>query len=114
MRRPAAPRSRKLESEADHIGLLLLARTCRYSPAAAPGVLARLAQHSAAQRASGASGPPDLFSTHPSDAARAEAVRQWLPEAEAERAARCPEAVTDFWGRAAAAPPQGWARGAAP
>ncbi len=92
---PPPPRpSRQLESEADHIGLLLLARTCHYPPSAAPAVLDRLARHAAARGGAVA----DFCSTHPSDARRVEDVRRWLPEAESERAARC-AAAAGFWSR---------------
>ncbi|KAJ3366156.1 hypothetical protein GGF32_006605 [Allomyces javanicus] len=70
------PFSRSMESEADHIGLLLAAQAC-YDPAAAVGFWQRMA-------AKGESGPAFL-STHPAHRDRIEQIREWLPEAERRR-----------------------------
>ena len=51
------PYSRKLELEADYIGLMLLAKTCHYNPDAAPAVFETLG------RASG--GHVEILATHP-------------------------------------------------
>jgi len=39
------PYSRKLELEADYIGLMLLAKTCHYDPGAAPAVFATVCMY---------------------------------------------------------------------
>ncbi|KNE56882.1 hypothetical protein, variant [Allomyces macrogynus ATCC 38327] len=70
------PFSRSMESEADHIGLLLAAQAC-YDPAAAVGFWQRMA-------AKGEGGPAFL-STHPAHRDRIEQIREWLPEAERRR-----------------------------
>lgn len=68
------PYSRKHELEADHIGVLLMARA-GYDPSEAPNFWERF---SAAKEG----GPPvEFLSTHPSDARRASALRELLPEA---------------------------------
>jgi predicted Zn-dependent protease len=67
------PHSRKLENEADYIGLRLMAKAC-YEPAAAVELW----------QAMGASGSkiPAILSTHPSDEDRVRNIRSYLPEAE--------------------------------
>ena len=73
------PGSRKQETEADYIGLLMMARSC-YNPEAAVGLWQRM------EKANGAAGaPPQFLSTHPSDHNRIEKIRKWLPEAEQAR-----------------------------
>jgi metalloendopeptidase OMA1, mitochondrial len=67
------PYSRKHESEADAIGLILMARA-GYDPSVAPEFWERFSAGSGAK-------PPELFSTHPSDARRAADLRALLPEA---------------------------------
>lgn len=69
----ALPFSRSQESEADHIGLILMAKA-GYDPEAAIGLWERM---QAAERGS----PPQWLSTHPSPANRIESIRAWLPEA---------------------------------
>lgn len=54
----AMPASRKQESEADYIGLLMMAKSC-YDPAAAVGVWQRMEE---AEK----HGVPEWMSTHPS------------------------------------------------
>jgi predicted Zn-dependent protease len=75
----ALPFSRKQESEADHIGLIYMARA-GYDPRQAVAFWKRM------QRASKGKEPPEFLSDHPSDAHRVERVRSWLPEAEREYA----------------------------
>lgn len=67
------PFSRKHESEADAIGLILMAKA-GYDPSVAPEFWERFAE---------ASGPkaPEWLSTHPADASRAADLRALLPEA---------------------------------
>jgi metalloendopeptidase OMA1, mitochondrial len=69
------PFSRKQESEADHIGLVYMARA-GYDPRQAVAFWKRM------QRASKGKQPPEFASDHPSDAHRIERIEQWLPEAE--------------------------------
>jgi predicted Zn-dependent protease len=71
------PFSRKQESEADHIGLIYMARA-GYDPRQAVAFWKRM------QRASRGKEPPEFLSDHPSDAHRVERVQSWLPEAERE------------------------------
>ena len=68
------PFSRTQESEADHIGLLLMARA-GYDPHEAVAFWARM------ERAGGSGGPPPFLSTHPSHGQREQQIRAWLPEA---------------------------------
>lgn len=68
------PFGRAQESEADHIGLILMAKA-GYDPAAAVGLWQRF-------EAGGSAGPPEFLSTHPSYGTRIQQLRQWLPEAE--------------------------------
>jgi predicted Zn-dependent protease len=69
------PFSRKQESEADHIGLVYMARA-GYQPREAVAFWKRM------QRASKGREPPEFASDHPSDAHRIERIQKWLPEAE--------------------------------
>jgi predicted Zn-dependent protease len=71
------PFSRSQESEADHIGLVYMARA-GYDPRQALAFWKRM------QRASKGQEPPEFLSDHPSDAHRVARVRGWLPEAERE------------------------------
>ncbi|MBM3308225.1 MAG: M48 family metallopeptidase [Candidatus Eisenbacteria bacterium] len=68
------PYSRRHESEADRIGLILMAQA-GYDPAAAVPFWQRMA-------ARGGGAPPEFLSTHPSHATRIEDLRSWLPEAQ--------------------------------
>ncbi len=67
------PYSRKQEAEADHIGLMLMAKA-GYDPREAPAFWERFARV-------GGEKPPEFLSTHPSDATRAANLRTLLPEA---------------------------------
>ncbi len=73
------PHSRGQESEADHIGLIYMARA-GYDPAAAIGFWQRFADHS---RSQGGSGTLAFLRTHPLDTVRIQQIQQWLPEAKA-------------------------------
>jgi metalloendopeptidase OMA1, mitochondrial len=79
------PYGRTQESEADHIGLILMARA-GYDPREALGFWERM------ERASQGGGPPEFISTHPSHGTRLEQIRAWLPEAQRyyEASARAP------------------------
>lgn len=70
------PWGRKQELEADHIGLILMARA-GYDPREAVDFWSRMA-------AAGGPGPAEILSTHPSDETRIERIRELLPEALAE------------------------------
>ena len=70
------PFSRKQESEADHIGLVYMARA-GYDPRQAVAFWQRM------KKASQGKEPPEFASDHPSDAHRIERIEKWLPEAEA-------------------------------
>jgi metalloendopeptidase OMA1, mitochondrial len=68
------PFSRSQESEADHIGLVYMARA-GYDPHQAVAFWKRML------RASKGKEPPEFLSDHPSDAHRVERIKGWLPEA---------------------------------
>ncbi len=68
------PYSRSHESEADHIGLVLMARA-GYDPKAAVGFWERMNALSGAK-------PPELLSTHPASARRIADIQKEIPEAE--------------------------------
>jgi metalloendopeptidase OMA1, mitochondrial len=71
------PFSRSQESEADHIGLIYMARA-GYDPHEAVSFWQRM------KRASQGKQPPEFVSDHPSDEHRIQRIQQWLPEAEKE------------------------------
>ena len=77
------PFSRTHETEADRIGLLLMARAC-YDPRAALSVWQDMAE-------AAGGGPPEFLSTHPSHGSRIEALQQYMDEAmQARSDAGCP------------------------
>jgi predicted Zn-dependent protease len=67
------PYSRAQESEADRIGLVLMAKA-GYDPREAVGFWERLAK-------AGGQKPPAFLSTHPAEEKRIAQIRQWIPEA---------------------------------
>jgi predicted Zn-dependent protease len=67
------PFSRAHESEADHIGLILMAKA-GYDPREAPAFWERML-------AAGSDRAPEFLSTHPDPANRIEALKGWIPEA---------------------------------
>ncbi len=69
------PWSREQESEADHLGLIFMAKA-GYDPHAARDLWIRMSQ---ASRERGR--PPEFLSTHPADVTRIRQIEQWLPEA---------------------------------
>jgi predicted Zn-dependent protease len=71
------PFGRSQESEADHIGLVYMARA-GYNPHQAVAFWKRM------QRATRGKQPPEIASDHPSNQHRIERIQQWLPEAEHE------------------------------
>ncbi len=69
------PWNRAQESEADHLGLIYMAKA-GYNPHAARDLWIRMAQAS-----KGRGRPPEFLSTHPSEATRIKQIEAWLPEA---------------------------------
>lgn len=69
--------NRKMETEADYIGLMYAARS-GYNPEAAYGLWERMASESQT------SAPPEFLSTHPSHGSRVSHLRDIMPEAVAE------------------------------
>lgn len=69
------PFSRKCESEADYIGLLLMSKSC-YDPEEAIYLWKRMSDKSKNDSKLGS-----FFSTHPSHSKRIENLRLWMPEA---------------------------------
>src|SRR5262249_15350521 len=69
------PSGRKQESEADHLGLIYMAKA-GYDPHAARDLWVRMADN-----AKGQSRPPEFLSTHPSEETRVKQIEVWLPEA---------------------------------
>ncbi len=70
------PFSRSMESEADYIGLLLMAEA-GYDPEAAVRLWERMGE----RERSGAA-PPQFLSTHPNHETRITQLREWMPEAQ--------------------------------
>jgi predicted Zn-dependent protease len=70
------PFSRNHESEADHIGLLYMARA-GYDPRESTAFWQRMEQSSGSQ-------PPQLLSDHPSHGTRIQQLEGWMPQAMAE------------------------------
>ncbi len=69
------PFSRAQESEADHLGLIYMAKA-GYDPRAAISFWQRMEQ-----TARGRPSPPEFLSTHPSHGTRIREIEQWIPEA---------------------------------
>jgi len=74
------PYSRSHESEADHIGLVLMAKA-GYDPAQAVDFWKRM---EAATGGGGASGLAAYMSTHPANVKRVQQIQEWLPEVKAQ------------------------------
>lgn len=68
------PWGRTQESEADHIGLILMAKA-GYDPSKAVAFWERMSTAEQGGK------PPEFLSTHPSDETRIAQIRQWIPEA---------------------------------
>jgi len=68
------PFGRSQESEADHIGLVYMARA-GYDPREAIAFWQRM------EKLGGGQAPPEWLSTHPSHGHRVEDLQKWLPEA---------------------------------
>src|SRR4029077_598419 len=67
------PYGRTQESEADHIGLLLMAQA-GYDPREAVDFWQRMER-------TGGDGTPEFLSTHPGHGTRVKQLREWIPEA---------------------------------
>jgi predicted Zn-dependent protease len=76
------PYSRAQESEADHIGLIYMARA-GYDPKEAVAFWQRFMAYNNQQ---GGGSTPTFLRTHPLDSVRIKQLQSWLPEAEAEYA----------------------------
>ena len=74
------PHSRAQESEADHIGLIYMARA-GYDPQAAVLFWQRFMQYN---EQNGGSGTPVFLRTHPTDEKRIQQLQAWMPEAKAQ------------------------------
>lgn len=68
------PFSRSAESEADHIGLVYMAKA-GYDPREAIRFWEQM------EREAGGQAPPEWLSTHPSHGSRVEQIQEWMPEA---------------------------------
>eukprot|EP00286_Rhodomonas_abbreviata_P004967 CAMPEP_0181322550 /NCGR_PEP_ID=MMETSP1101-20121128/19288_1 /TAXON_ID=46948 /ORGANISM="Rhodomonas abbreviata, Strain Caron Lab Isolate" /LENGTH=460 /DNA_ID=CAMNT_0023430471 /DNA_START=65 /DNA_END=1448 /DNA_ORIENTATION=+ len=77
------PYSRKLESEADFIGLELLAKTCKYSPLSAVEAMSRLHNQSKGHM------QIEFLQTHPADERRIQQIREWATAAARRAEERC-------------------------
>ncbi|VEU19763.1 DEKNAAC100765 [Brettanomyces naardenensis] len=71
------PSSRAMETEADYIGLMLMAHAC-FNPHEAPAFWSRMIEF---EKKSGGS-IPEFFSTHPSSERRNETLKELMPKAE--------------------------------
>ena len=80
------PFSRKHESEADYIGILLAA-DAGYDPRESVALWERMGQMS------GGGGPSEFMSTHPSHETRIDQLKKWMPEAMAIYQAKRPVPV---------------------
>jgi metalloendopeptidase OMA1, mitochondrial len=78
------PFSRKHESEADYIGILLAA-DAGYDPRESVALWERMEQ------ASGGGGPSEFISTHPNHETRIDQLKKWMPEAMAIYQTKTPE-----------------------
>jgi predicted Zn-dependent protease len=81
------PFSRKHESEADYIGILLAA-DAGYDPQESVHLWERMEQQS------GSGGSPEFLSTHPGHDTRIEQLKKWMPEAMAIYQKRTPLPAT--------------------
>src|SRR5215467_2459597 len=82
------PFSRKHESEADYIGILLAA-DAGYDPRESVALWERMAR-------SGGGAPTEFMSTHPSNETRIDQLKQWMPEAMAIYQSKQPVAASEL------------------
>ena len=77
------------QSEADFMGLLIMAQSC-YDPSSAVGVWQRMQQAEEFSR-------PQFLSTHPTSKNRETQIQEWLPQAmDKFNASEC--GSTSYWG----------------
>jgi len=76
------PFSRDHESEADKVGLMLMAKAC-FDPREAPRLWERMGAAATGQ-------PSEFMSTHPAHETRIRQLNEWMPEALNTFAANCP------------------------
>ncbi len=69
------PWSRAQESEADHLGLIYMAKA-GYDPHAAIDLWVRMSEASKTRQR-----PPEFLSTHPANETRIRQIEEWMPEA---------------------------------
>lgn len=87
------PASRKMETEADYVGLIMMSKAC-FNPAAATGLWQRMVQMEQQQGMS----VPEFLSTHPASSRRIEDIKTHLPEAERVRDEYCGhKTINDFF-----------------
>ena len=77
------PYSREQESEADHIGLVYMARA-GYDPKEAVAFWERFSAYNQQQGGGQASFFSKFLRTHPVDSVRIADLKKWLPEAQAQ------------------------------
>lgn len=82
------PFSRKHESEADYIGILLAA-DAGYDPRESVALWERMSR-------SGGGAPAEFMSTHPSNETRIDQLKQWMPEAMAIYQSKPPVAAAEL------------------
>lgn len=78
------PASREMETEADRVGVMMMAKAC-FQPEAAVGFWQRML---AMEKRKG-EWAPELLSTHPASSRRIENIKQELPEAQQIREENC-------------------------
>ncbi|GMM38448.1 metalloendopeptidase [Saccharomycopsis crataegensis] len=83
--------SRTQESEADYMGLMIMANAC-FHPEEAIKFWKRMS-------GMGSMKPPEYLSTHPSDGTRINNIESWLPEANARRGYAGCDDVTAFFSK---------------
>ncbi|KAJ4306180.1 metalloendopeptidase [Collariella sp. IMI 366227] len=84
------PMSRLQESEADYIGLMMMAEAC-YDPAEAVSFWARMEKATAQEQ-----DVPEWMSTHPTNMNRVKKIQEWLPQAMEKRAQSDCSSTTAF------------------
>ncbi|KAJ9107304.1 hypothetical protein QFC21_000754 [Naganishia friedmannii] len=90
------PNSRKAESEADHIGIHLMARAC-FDPRESSRMWTRMSESEKTSGMGGGAASVDFMSTHPANAKRIKALEKWMPEALDIRAASpCGDTTSQF------------------
>lgn len=88
------PFSRRMESEADFIGLHLMAAAC-FNPEAMGPMFQRMATWRD-QATRGRKAPPSYLSTHPADEERVVAIMSWLPKVMPEYESKCGTATKEW------------------